>query len=164
MWFKLIKQTGICLILVLTLALVNQVDHPTFNRGCQAVMAQLEKQYTVEDVMAFAKKAASAPAALSNAMISASDQPKYGKPVDLPEKGEVAMIYAVEDGTVSAVGENHKIGKFIKITHGKYSESVYGNCEKIQVQEMEEVRKGQIIASFYNDGTTEFYYSLSKLK
>lgn len=164
MWLKLVRQTGICLILVLALALAGEVDHPQLNRGSRAVLAQLNKDYTVEDAKTFTKKITNVPVSLTKSVLSKAETPQYGKPIDRTAKGETAMVYAVEDGRVAAAGENQKIGKFIKLVHGEYSESVYGNCEKFYVKELEEVKKGQIIAAFKNDGKTEFYYSLSKLK
>ena len=72
-------------------------------------------------------------------------------------------MHAVAAGTVSAVGENEKIGKFIKILHGEDAESIYGNCEEIHVKELERVKKGQAIGTFKKEKNTEFYYRLSEL-
>lgn len=168
MWEKILKQTGICLIIVLTLMLAKSIHVEQLNKGADMVIAQLEKNYTAQDVMAAAKKSvkaiASAPATLTNAVLSTSKESKYGKPVDQSKKGSTVSVYAVAAGSVSAVGENDKIGKFIKICHGDEAESIYGNCAKVFVKDMEKVKKGQIIATFHNDGIKEFYYSLSKLK
>ena len=70
----------------------------------------------------------------------------------------------VSNSRVSAVGENEKIGKFVKITHGEEAESIYGNCRAIQVKELERVKKGQTIATFEKTADNEFYYELSSLK
>ena len=169
MWkSKLLKQAGICIDILLTFVVAQKVHIPQLNRGSEAVVAYLSQNYTTADVMVFAKNsvkaAVQAPAAVTNAILSASE-PKYGEPVDDSVKeGQTVCVYAVEAGTVSAVGENEKIGKFLKITHGEESESIYGNCAKIHVKELERVKKGQIIASFKKEGGREFYYALKELK
>lgn len=170
MWkSKILKQAGICVIVVLTFAAAQAVNVPQLNRGSETVVAYLSKNYTAEDVAAFAKRsvkaAVKAPASVTNAILSANGQREYGEPVDEKiREGETVSVYAVEAGTVSAVGENDKIGKFLKITHGDEAESVYGNCTKIHVKELERVKKGQVIASFKKEGNAELYYALKELK
>lgn len=170
MWkSKLIKQAGACAVILLAFAAAQAVNIPQLNRGSEAVVAYLSKNYTAGDVMVFvknsAKTAARAPVAVTNAILSASERPQYGDPIDEKIKeGETVSVYAVEAGTVSAVGENEKIGKFLKITHGDNAESIYGNCTTIYVKELERVKKGQIIASFKKEGNSELYYTLTDLK
>lgn len=169
MWkTKLLKQAGICLVIVLVFALAQNIKIPQLNRGSEAVVAYLSKNYTTGDVMVFAKNSvqaiAQAPAAVTNAIISSREASEYGDPIDEVKEGQTVSVYAVEAGTVSAVGENDKIGNFVKILHGDEAESVYGNCSKIYVKEMQRVKKGQIIASFTKQGELEFYHSVKKLK
>ena len=95
--------------------------------------------------------------------MSTKDEGKYGKPADEAKEGETVSVYAVGAGTISAVGENEKIGKFIKINHGDEAESIYGNCASIYVKELDRVKKGQVIATFKKEGDTEFYYSFRNL-
>lgn len=118
--------------------------------------------------MVFAKNSvqaiAQAPAAVTNAIISSREALEYSDPIDEAKEGQTVSVYAVEAGTVSAVGENDKIGNFVKILHGDEAESVYGNCSKVYVKEMQRVKKGQIIASFTKQGELEFYHSVKKLK
>lgn len=168
MWkWKLLKQAGVCVIIVLALTLARSVDIPQMNKGSEAAIAYLSKNYSVQDVMAIAKKSAmavvKAPVTVTNAVLSTNEDGSYGKPIDEAKDGETVSVYAVGGGTVSAVGENEKIGKFIKITHGEEAESIYGNCTKIHVKEMERVKKGQVIATFKKEANKEFYYSFSNL-
>lgn len=169
MWkTKLWKQAGICLIIVLTFTLAQNVKIPQLNKGSETVVAYLSKNYTTGDVMVFAKNSVQAvvqaPATVTNAILSSKDSPEYGAPIDEAKEGQTVSVYAVEAGTVSAVGENDKIGNFIKILHGDEAESVYGNCSKIYVKEMQRVKKGQIIASFTKKEDLEFYHSVKELK
>ena len=58
MWkSKLLKQTGVCVIIVLALLLARSVNVPQLNRGSEAAIAYLSKNYTVSDAMTFAKTA-----------------------------------------------------------------------------------------------------------
>lgn len=169
MWkLKILKQTGICAIIILTFFLARNVDMPQLNRGSEAAVAYLSKNYTVGDVMVFAKNSAAAvvraPVTVTNAILSSQENSRYGVPVDNAKDGETVSVYAVEAGTVSSVGENEKIGKFIKITHGDEAESLYGNCTKIYVKEMDRVKKGQVIASFKKEKDVDLYYSLTQLE
>lgn len=170
MWkLKMLKQAGVCAVILLTFIIAGNVDIPQLNRGSEAVVAYLSKNYTADDVMTFAKYTAKtavrAPVTVTNALLSAGQGSRYTDPVDENIKaGETVSVYAAEAGTVSAVGENEKIGKFIKVTHGDDAESVYGNCTEIYVKELERVKRGQIIASFKKEKDTDFYYSLTHLK
>lgn len=118
--------------------------------------------------MVFAKNSVQAvvqaPVAMTNAILSSKESSEYGEPIDEAREGQTVSVYAVEAGTVSAVGENDKIGNFVKILHGDEAESIYGNCAEIYVKEMQRVKKGQIIASFTKKGDLEFYHSVKKLK
>lgn len=165
---KMLKQAGICAVILLAFIVARSVDVPQLNRGSEAVVAYLSKNYTAGDVMVFVKNsletAVKAPVTVTNAILSANQQPRYGQPIDeeIP-RGETVSVYAVQAGRVSAVGQNEKIGKFVKITHGDYAESIYGNCTKIHVKELERVKKGQVIASFKKEDSTDLYYSLTEL-
>lgn len=169
MWkTKLLKQTGVCLIIAAAFAVAHNADIPQLNRGSEAVVAYLSKNYTVSDVMTFAKDSAAAvvrtPVTITNAVLSSREESKYAQPIDEAGEGETVTVRAAAAGTVSAVGENDKIGKFVKITHGDESESVYGNCQSIRVKELERVKRGQAIGTFKKEGDTEFYYNLSKFE
>lgn len=168
MWkSKLLKQTGVCVIVVLALLLARSVNVPQLNRGSEAAIAYLSKNYTVSDAMTFAKNSiatiAKTPVTVTNAVLSTKEEGKYGKPADEAKEGETVSVYAVGAGTISAVGENEKIGKFIKINHGDEAESIYGNCTSIYVKELDRVKKGQVIATFKKEPDTEFYYSFRNL-
>jgi len=61
-------------------------------------------------------------------------------------------IFAAMDGTVSAVGSNSKLGKFVKIDHGNGVETVYGHNSTNLVKIGDTVRRGQIIAKVGSTG------------
>jgi murein DD-endopeptidase MepM/ murein hydrolase activator NlpD len=61
-------------------------------------------------------------------------------------------IFAAMDGSVAAVGNNNKLGKFVRIDHGNGVETVYGHNSANLVQVGEMVRRGQIIAKVGSTG------------
>lgn len=167
MWkWKILKQAGVCLIIALTMLLVQSVNLPVLNKGSEIVMAQLSRNYSGSEVLTMARtgitSVAKAPATITNAVLSTNKANRYGQPIDQAEKGEVVPVYAVAAGTVTSVGENDQIGKFVKISHGDETASLYGNCRVVYAKELERIKKGQIIATYENDGKTEFYYSFSE--
>lgn len=162
---KILMQAGICVIIVMTFALARNVNIPQLNKGSAAAIAYLSKNYTVSDVMTAAANGAQAvaraPVTITNAVLAEKGQQKIGVPVDHVEEGQTVSVHAVAGGVVSAVGENDKIGNFIKIDHGDNGESIYGNCGNIQVKELQRVKKGESIATFTKEGDKDFYYSFS---
>ncbi|MDR0498512.1 MAG: M23 family metallopeptidase [Holophagales bacterium] len=61
-------------------------------------------------------------------------------------------IFAAMDGTVIAVGNNKKLGKFVRIDHGNDVETVYGHNSENLVEIGDMVRRGQIIAKVGSTG------------
>ena len=84
-----------------------------------------------------------------------------GEPIDEKRHGKQSSVYAVDSGQVVATGEDETIGKYVRISHGKEGESLYGNLEKILVKVPVKVKKGQIIGAYNNSSKKEFYYSFN---
>ena len=84
-----------------------------------------------------------------------------GEPIDEKRHGKQSSVYAVDSGQVVATGEDETIGKYVRISHGKEGESLYGNLEKILVKVPVKVKKGQIIGTYNNSSKKEFYYSFN---
>lgn len=169
MWrSKIIKQMCICVILVMAFLAARHTGIPALQQASRTAVSCISKNYSVSDVMAAAKEsvqtAVRVPAAMTNTIISAREKTKYGTPIDKAEIGETVSVYAVGAGTVTSVGENDEIGKFLKITHGDEAVSIYGNCETILVKELDRVKKGQAIATFKKEADNEFYYSFSDFR
>ncbi|MCB6994369.1 M23 family metallopeptidase [bacterium 210820-DFI.6.37] len=167
MWkSKIVRQTIVCLVAAAVFFTASHTDIALLQKGSQTAVAYLSQNYTVGDGLAAAKTGvqtiAGAPAAMTGAILTAKEKMKFGKPIDDVKDGETVSVYAVGAGTVTSVGENDKIGKFIKITHGDEAVSIYGNCETIQVKELDRVKKGQAIATFKKEEGHDFYYSLNE--
>ena len=160
---KLIKQTGIFLILVLALFLSKNSNITVLERGADTILTYAAVNYTTDDIREAAKKGATAvsaiPGKVGGAVSVMAGKPAYGDPIDENFRGQQASVYAVGGGQVAAVGENEEIGKYIRITHGDQGESLYGNLKDIYVEAPSRVKKGQIIGLYEISDDKEFYYS-----
>jgi murein DD-endopeptidase MepM/ murein hydrolase activator NlpD len=63
-------------------------------------------------------------------------------------------IKAAGGGTVTGAGYNRSAGRFVKINHGNGFETVYYHCSKLYVQVGDRVKKGEVIATVGNTGTS----------
>lgn len=159
----ILYQSLACLVIAAFYIAVSAAAGPVLEERKASAVAQVSKHYTVSDITGFGKQAVSgvikAPAAVTGYIISSQDQQKYGLPLDEPEAGETGAVYAAAGGKVMETDENDTLGKYIVIDHDDKT-STYGNCDRIYVKEHEHVRKGQVIASFTNDGSKTFLYDL----
>lgn len=168
MWKKkLCVQISICMIVAVAYIVIQNTDAPKLQEKSASVVAVMSKHYTVSDVSEKGKQAVmnviKAPVTVTSYIIASQEEMAYGQPIDTVKKGETGSVYSVAGGTVIETGENEKIGKYIKIKH-ENAVSIYGNCNKLYAKESEHVRKGQVIASFTNDGTKDFYYKLVSME
>jgi len=164
---KLLKQCGICIIILLAVLVLKDLNIPAVNKALAAGSQQISRDYTLDDIMTFGVKAFETVQGAQAVMVSAvapGGGIRYGEPIDAMVSGAVSQVYAVSGGTVIAVGESDERGKYIRIAHGKEAESVYGNCKVIFVRPLERVRKGQIIAEYDNYNEQDFYYALSYMR
>lgn len=164
MWKKkLVAQTLACLLIAGTYGIISVSDSAYINEKRDSVTAAIYVHYTISDITEIGKQAVvsliHAPSVVTNKIIASNETRKYGLPVDNIPAGETGPVYAAAGGKVIETGENDDLGLYIKIKH-EDKLSVYGNCDRLYAQENEHVRKGQIIASFTNDGTGEFIYEM----
>jgi hypothetical protein len=151
---RFLKQIGASILIAAVLFLTGQSDIYVFERCGEILRDHMEANYTVEDILQIACKAAD--------KVSRMAVITYGAPIDQRYKGSQTPVYAVAGGQVTAVGENEEIGKYIKIVHGDESESLYGNLKTIRVKVPFNVKKGQIIGIYEDTKDKEFYYSLNE--
>ena len=164
---RLLKQVGICIIILLTILVLKDLNISAVNNALEVASRQISRDYTLDDVMTFGARAVSTVRDAQSVMASAvapNGGARFGEPIDAMVSGSVSQVYAVSGGTVIAVGENEEYGKYIRIAHGKEAESVYGNIRQVFVRPLERVRKGQVIAEYENANEQDFYYALSYLR
>ena len=164
MWKKrIIIQTVVCVVLISVYGLINVLDISWIDDKMSKAAAAVSRHYTVSDIVDKGQVAVmgiiKAPATVTSHIIESQETRKYGIPVDEIPSGETGPVYAAAGGRVVETGENGELGLFIKVSHGD-TITTYGNCDRLYAEESEHVRKGQIIASFTNDGKKEFYYKL----
>lgn len=163
---KMLIQSGICILLVLTVFAAKSSNIIFMHNSAEAVLDHMSVTYTTEDIKAAAGKTVETFSMLSGKVDGAVDvvtgKPVYGEPIDEEYEGDEAVVYAVGGGKVTAVGENEEIGKYIRITHGDQAESLYGNLKTVRVAAPENVKKGQIIGVYKKKEGKDFYYSFKE--
>lgn len=166
MWkTRLIVQTIVCIMIAGGYSVIQQMDAPGIQEKTDAAVAAMSRHYTAADIADKGRTAVmsiiKAPVTVTSHIIESQETRKYGLPVDDIPSGETGPVYAAAGGRVEETGENEELGLYIKVSHGD-SVTTYGNCDRLYASESEHVRKGQIIASFTNDGSKEFYYRLEE--
>lgn len=158
-----ILQTCVCILLLCGYASAGKLDSELIEERRSQAVAAMSKHYTVSDIWNKGRNAVLSfrkiPAAVSNYVMSSQSTQEYAQPVDQAVEGAVTSVYAVSGGQVIETGKNAELGNYIKIRHDE-AVSVYGNCCRIYAKEGKHVRRGQVIGSYVQDKSNEFYYAL----
>lgn len=162
---KLVKQTVMGILLALALLLADHSQIPVLEKGAQQICTQMAVEYTWDDVKKVAGRAAEKvkefPQKAEKTVRMVTGKPALGEPIDGRRTGRYSSVYAVSSGQVVAAGEDETIGNYVRISHGKEGESLYGNLEKILVKAPAKVKRGQIIGTYDNTDQKDFYYSFN---
>jgi len=128
----------------------------------------IQENYTLAELLEIgeeaASKAVSAPAEISEAVISANEQSYYGKPLDDEPKAPeetVQPVYASAGGRVLKSGLQDGLGLYVMVEH-QNKISIYGHLSSIRVVEGDRIAKGEILGSYDRTSNQEFYYSLEE--
>lgn len=162
---KLMKQTTLILLFLLALLVADHSHVHVLEHGASVIRAQMTAEYTWDDVKRTGRHvtaaAAGFPEKVSETVKLVTGRPMLAEPIDQTRHGKHSSVYAVESGMVVGTGEDETIGKYIRISHGKKGESLYGNLEKILVKTPVKVKRGQIIGTYDNSCKKAFYYSFN---
>ncbi|PWL95518.1 MAG: hypothetical protein DBY07_02110 [Clostridiales bacterium] len=162
---RLMKQVVMVLLFAVAMLLADHSHIDVLQRGSEAIRMQMAAEYTWDDVKKAGDKTvktvSSLPGRINGAVQTVTGKPVLGEPIDEKRHGKQSSVYAVDSGQVVATGEDETIGKYVRISHGKEGESLYGNLEKILVKVPVKVKKGQIIGTYNNSSKKEFYYSFN---
>lgn len=168
MFKKILKQTAVCMLIVVSLLIADNSGIGVLQRGTEAVLNHMSVSYTADDMKTVFQKSVGAFGFMmgktSDAINVITGKPVYGDPIDDRYEGNEASVYAVAGGKVIASGENEEIGKYVKILHGDQAESLYGNLKTVNVSVPDRVKKGQIIGVYERKEDKEFYYSLKEIE
>ena len=63
-------------------------------------------------------------------------------------------LVAVWDGEVTEVGENDRLGRYVRLSHGVGIEIVYGHCDSVLAREGDIVQAGQSVALVGSTGVS----------
>lgn len=162
---KLIKQAVMVLLFALAMVIADHSHIGALERGAEVIQSQMAAEYTWSDVKKAGQKTAAAaltlPDKVNETVHMVTGKPMRGEPIDEKRHGKKSSVYAVDSGQVVAAGEDETIGKYVRISHGKEGESLYGNLEEILVKVPAKVKRGQIIGTYNNSSKKEFYYSFN---
>ncbi|WP_432664237.1 M23 family metallopeptidase [Wukongibacter baidiensis] len=73
---------------------------------------------------------------------------------------DLTIIKSIKDGVIEKVGESDSLGKFVKISHGEGTFSLYSNLEKTYVKENERIIRGQRIGEIGDLQTSYLHFEL----
>ncbi len=163
-----IKQLIVCIIIVLCIIMIKKMDIAIVNQQLDNLEAYLTMDITKSDLQVMAstgiEKIKSVPASITTAIKAGDNKMAFSPPIDqvIDDKSKEIMVYSIGGGTVSQVDENEKIGKYIKIVHENGMESIYGSLSSVMVEDLNKVKKGQIIGTFENKDNNALYFALLK--
>lgn len=175
--FTILKQTIVCVIIVLLVILIKKMDIAIVNSGVETIKAKLDQDYRVSEVLSAAKNTAlkikDVPGTIADAFKESERKLAFSPPADeeaivstfgkkssyfeKPENGferglkfssdKELQVFSIGGGTVTEVGQSAQYGQYVKIFHGEDVYSIYGGCTNVYVKSLEKVKKGQLIAS-----------------
>lgn len=165
---KIIIQISACILFFVGINICEDSQLHILHSGAKKTIEYMSVDYTAKDLNDIAaknfEKVVAVVTNIDNAVDAITGKPVYSEPIDEKYAGEEASVHAVAGGKVTAVGKNESIGKYIQITHGDQTKSIYGNLNRIFVKKSQNVKRGQMIATYRNLKDKEFYYSLEDFK
>ena len=146
---RLMKQVVMVLLFAVAMLLADHSHIDVLQRGSEAIRMQMAAEYTWDEVKKAGDKTvktvSSLPGRINGAVQTVTGKPVLGEPIDEKRHGKQSSVYAVDSGQVVATGEDETIGKYVRISHGKEGESLYGNLEKILVKVPVKVKKETVM-------------------
>jgi len=186
----IIKQIMVCIIIILLVIVIKKMDIAIVNKSVETIESKLSSDYTVGEIALMAKenvlKIKDVPNSIREAFLDSEKKLAFSPPTDeaaiISTFGEKTSyfgaeqtgfergmkfssdkefpVYSVGGGTVAEIGESSQYGKYIRISHGNKTESIYGGCTKIYVKSLEKVKKGQMIATVSPDNNGYLSFEL----
>ncbi len=134
----------------------------------EKITEAVQENYTLAELLEMGEEAASravsAPAKISEAVVSANEQSLYGKPLDdEPKEPEEPLqpVYAAAGGRVLKSGLQKGLGLYVMVEH-ESKISTYGHLSAVRVVEGDRITKGEILGSYDSNSGQDFYYSLEE--
>lgn len=170
---KYVVQISICLVILAGVSGISQTQlhnkEDDLGRLLQDIANAIEKNYTLAELLNLTEEAAftlaSAPASLSETVLSASEKGMYGTPLDENSEETIRQVYAAAGGRVLATGIRKDIGLFVTVEHpdssfGSGKISTYGNLCDVAAATGDRIKKGDLLGSYDSTCGRPFYYTL----
>lgn len=184
---KVIVQILICIIIVVVVIGLKKADITMTNKILNVVETGINTEYNLKEIpsktIAVLKKIPQLPLQVAKIISNKDQNIAFSPPID---EGEVIStfgssydsvtetgsfqrgidyyspktmdIYSIGDGVVTEVGNSNIYGDYIKIRHGQQIFSIYGSCSSIYVNNAQNIKKGDILASVEPSGNDPTYF------
>ena len=161
---KFLIQVVICLVIFAGIRCAGMLDVKPVKEVKAFIGEHFQQNYTTKDIKNASsqvlREAETLHTTVTSAVVKANQLGEDDKTLGKADQNGIQMVYAVNNGNVTAAGIDKEIGKFIKIKTDKGIET-YGNFCEITVLTGDRVRKGDIIGTFDSSGKHEFIYQKS---
>ena len=161
---KFLIQVVICLVIFAGIRCAGMLDVKPVKEAKAFIGEHFQQNYTTKDIKNASsqvlREAETLHTTVTSAVVKANQLGEDDKTLGKADQNGIQMVYAVNNGNVTAAGIDKEIGKFIKIKTDKGIET-YGNFCEITVLTGDKVRKGEIIGTFDSSGKYEFIYQKS---
>ena len=161
---KFLIQVVICLVIFAGIRCAGMLDVKPVKEAKAFIGEHFQQNYTTKDIKnagsQLLREAETLHTTVTSAVVKANQLGEDDKTLGKADQNGIQMVYAVNNGNVTAAGIDKEIVKFIKIKTDKGIET-YGNFCEITVLTGDKVRKGEIIGTFDSSGKYEFIYQKS---
>lgn len=161
---KFLIQVVICLVIFAGIRCAGMLDVKPVKEVKAFIGEHFQQNHTTKDIKnagsQLLREAETLHTTVTSAVVKANQLGEDDKTLGKADQNGIQMVYAINNGNVTAAGIDKEIGKFIKIKTDKGIET-YGNFCEITVLTGDKVRKGEIIGTFDSSGKYEFIYQKS---
>lgn len=185
---KILTQILLSIIIVLLIILLKNINTPITNNTSsflrEVMFAEFDynesldktkeyatrlKDYTINTVPVFNRmgKGMNLSRPIDGIVISSYGE-KYDPVAEIQtfqrgidiKSASLRIVKSVDDGTIEKVGESNTLGKFVKITHGDSTFSLYSNLDKIYVKENDKIIRGERIGEIGELSNSYLHFEL----
>jgi stage IV sporulation protein FA len=173
--------------LVLLIAIMYKSSNPAFDKAKMVVQQSMATEFQFAKAASWYEEKFGKPAALlpqkesKTETAAAGDKQAYAMPVSgkiltsfsadgrgvMIETKSGASVKAINGGTVIFAGKKKNIGNTVIIQHADSTESWYGDLDKVEVKQYDQIKSGEQVGTAQrekNNGKGEFYFAIKKGK
>lgn len=167
-----------CIVIVLVIIILKTLNGSLAEQSLETFTSTMARDYTITEVMdsvsVAVKKIGRAPSNIIDSVRNGGKSLNFGPPADGDavvsvfgqqgrslkyyfDTGEELQVYAAAGGTVSMLDREQGV---LVLSHGNDMQTVYGGITVFYVEELERVKKGQILGSCASEGESALSFEL----